>query len=342
MAAATCRSFLSVLDEKGWCADFLDASVFTLEDINRHFRAGDAGPCQLQMRRGWNFSEEKFIRHVQWLRIDEAVYLRSTCLPSMKSGHYRQLVMLAGDRVQVLQAFCECTAGVSETCQHVAALLFAVVELKSPSSMDQQCTWVVPYKGNNRPPPMPLQEIPFWKVRTGKHKTEKKQRQRLCSLSPQTIDVTILATHLENNEPDIMWLRYGRRLPDEDDIFNSQGTESNENIPDEFVPTLPDSVDLSSPESRKLFKEYVAQMQPRTAEEWEDIRWRTMGQAGNSAWFAEREGRITASLFKRAIHCRKPESILKEICQYKEQRPLSKTDPRFYRKQMDHWPFRGT
>ncbi|KAK8778264.1 hypothetical protein V5799_020395 [Amblyomma americanum] len=90
-------------------------------------------------------SKDKDIRSVLWLSTREAVYHKSTCLPSKNSGNYNQLVMLSRETMKVVQALYECTAGLSETCQHIAALLFAGVDLKTPSTTDQQCAWIVPY-----------------------------------------------------------------------------------------------------------------------------------------------------------------------------------------------------
>lgn len=145
--APTCRPFLSVLAEPGWQTDFKDLPAIAAGELERHYEPTQAGSsCERQLRRGWNFAEERFIRNVEWLRVDNGVYARSTCVPSMKANYYRQLVMFNGDPLHVVHAFCSCTAGLSETCQHIAALLFAVAELLRPSCTDVKSAWVVPYK----------------------------------------------------------------------------------------------------------------------------------------------------------------------------------------------------
>ncbi|KAH9378394.1 hypothetical protein HPB48_022647 [Haemaphysalis longicornis] len=96
-----------------------------------------------------------------------------------------------------------------------------------------------------------------------------------------------------------------------------------------------DGADLTSVESRELFRAHVAKLVPMCAEEREAVRLATVGQADNGVWLEERRGRITASLFKRAVRCRKPNSLLKEIFQYYSNNVLPKEDPRCYGKEME-------
>ncbi|KAH9366785.1 hypothetical protein HPB48_014471 [Haemaphysalis longicornis] len=54
------------------------------------------------------------------------------------------------------------------------------------------------------------------------------------------------------------------------------------------------------------------------ADEREQIRLNTVGQSENREWFLERTGRITASMFKQVINCRKTRNILKDIFHYRK------------------------
>lgn len=59
------------------------------------------------------------------------------------------------------------------------------------------------------------------------------------------------------------------------------------------------------------------------------MRIKTLGQSQNPAWRAERTGRLTASTFRRALFCRKPEGLVKDIL-YPREEVLRPGDPRLY------------
>lgn len=106
--AATCSS---LLDAKGWTTNLAEAPAVSEGDIDRFFRQ-TAPISARQTLRGWSFKEEKFVRNVQFLRNDNSsCYIRSTCLPSMKAGYYKQLVFIENDPVTIRHAFCQCAAG---------------------------------------------------------------------------------------------------------------------------------------------------------------------------------------------------------------------------------------
>ncbi|KAH7980228.1 hypothetical protein HPB49_013950 [Dermacentor silvarum] len=171
---------------------------------------------------------------------------------------------------------------------------------------------------HSRPPPVPLRQIPFWKVKTGKRKAERQQRK--SGASPKMIDVDALVAHLQD-EPQIVWLRYA--LPDlaEDSYYEHEQDACT------FTPAVEDSADVKSSESRSVFSAYLSTIPVLTPDEREIIRKQTMGQAENNSWFHERKGRLTASIFKTAIHCQKPEGLLSDILQYRHRRPHGKHDP---------------
>ncbi|KAM7290119.1 hypothetical protein ISCGN_010131 [Ixodes scapularis] len=314
----TCGTLLSVWDSPGWMNDLVDAPAFGKEDVRSDFdRRSDISNRQLT--RGWNFQEERNIRNVQWRPNDaDTCFFRSTCVPSMKPGHYKQVVMMERTPPQVLHACCSCTAGLSETCQHVAGLMYAVAELKSPSCTDVRCEWVVPYKGHKRPAPMPMEEIAFWKVAEKKRKGTPKKRNS-GSYTPAHGDaISELAAQLEAVDSKLVWLRYARPAKKEN-----------------FLPLISDGEDLWSPESQAIYYRHLKAMRPLSTEEREGVQANTIGQATNEAWFRERVGKLTASNFKKAARCRKPEYIVREILYPKPNKDLPASDPREYGRRME-------
>lgn len=63
-------------------------------------------------------------------------------------------------------AYRHCPAGLSETCQHVAWLLFTLREKEndSISSTDVLCSWIEPPEAKRTDPPVPFKDIPFRKL----------------------------------------------------------------------------------------------------------------------------------------------------------------------------------
>ncbi|KAG0445262.1 hypothetical protein HPB47_017649 [Ixodes persulcatus] len=143
---------------------------------------------------------------------------------------------------------------------------------------------------------MPLEKIGFWKVVEKKRKGTPKKRNS-GSYTPADSDaISELALQLEAVESKLMWLRYARPAKKEN-----------------FLPLISDGEDLWSLESQAIYYYQLKSIRPLSTEEREDIRANTIGQVTNDAWFRERVGKLTASNFKKAARCRKPEYIVREI-----------------------------
>ncbi|KAH7940903.1 hypothetical protein HPB49_007746 [Dermacentor silvarum] len=87
--------------------------------------------------------------------------------------------------------------------------------------------------------------------------------------------------------------------------------------------------DLHSPKWLQLFDEFLKNQVPLTATHREEVFVKRLGQSQNPAWPAKRTGRLTASNFCSALHCQKPEGLVKEIL-YPRNEVLKQDDPRLY------------
>lgn len=74
-----------------------------------------------------------------------------------------------------------------------------------------------------------------------------------------------------------------------------------------------DSVDLWSDIANEEISSYLKSLAPLSEEERMKVCKETIGQAENKHWHQARTGLITASVFKRACRCTKPEGLLKSI-----------------------------
>lgn len=92
----------------GWETDVTSIPVVSHDGILRHFDAATK-----QLKKGWAFKEELHIRKIMVNAFDpepSICLVRSLCVPSMKPGHYKQLVSLTKN-ADVVQAYCDCVAG---------------------------------------------------------------------------------------------------------------------------------------------------------------------------------------------------------------------------------------
>lgn len=79
------------------------------------------------------------------------------------------------------------------------------------------------------------------------------------------------------------------------------------------TPLVPDIEDLHSETSQRLLQERFDAIQALSVDGRAVVLESTIGQATNPTWHMERIGRLTASMFKRIVRCRKPDSVVKEI-----------------------------
>ncbi|KAG0422803.1 hypothetical protein HPB47_001401 [Ixodes persulcatus] len=102
-----------------------------------------------------------------------------------------------------------------------------------------------------------------------------------------------------------------------------------------FQLLIPDDSDLWSIDSQAVYYRHLQSIQALTMEEREEVRINTIGQANNDTWFEERVGRLTASVFRKAVHCRKPEYLVRGILYPQPRKQLPATDPREYGRRME-------
>ncbi|CAN7988746.1 unnamed protein product [Ixodes hexagonus] len=296
----------------GWATDLAVVPVVANGTIEDHF-----GCSTRQLRKGWAFSEERYIRRVMVnvpAPYADCILIRSICVPSMKSGLYKQLVALNQNSV-VVKAHCDCVAGLSETCQHVAALLFVVADIQQPSSTGSRCLWNVPSQNAKRACPAPLKDITFKKHVVHKKKEVKVKRQLLSVSAPSggcLDDVKHYVDAIKSKEPGLLWCRYVGQ-PE----------------PPRFQCPILDDDDLHSKKCRQLFRAQMEAIRPLELAEASAICSATVGQGRNPLWKRERVGRITASNFTRVVHCQQPESLVRDIL-YPQNVKLKPGDLRLY------------
>ncbi|XP_075530136.1 uncharacterized protein LOC142563468 [Dermacentor variabilis] len=122
---------------------------------------------------------------------------------------------------------------------------------------------------------------------------------------------SLLAADLEKVAANCLLLRYMSK--------ENSGESLDEHSPSEVAPEasdtplVPDIEDIHSETCQRLIQERFDAIQALSVDSRAVVLESTIGQAANPTWHMERIGRLTASMFKRIVRCRKPDSIVKEI-----------------------------
>lgn len=162
-------------------------------------------------------------------------------------------------------------------------------------------------------PTTPLQEITFRKHVVNKAVPAKKKRKLVHGPQPHGQDLADFADKMARDAPDLLWNRYREGKP----------------APLQNASCVADTEDLHSKKCLLLCDEYFERGVPLTAAERLEVCERTVGQSANPEWHKERVGRLTASNFRRVLHCHKPDGLVKDIL-YPAKKPLKPDDPRMY------------
>ncbi|CAN7999026.1 unnamed protein product, partial [Ixodes hexagonus] len=205
----------------------------------------------------------------------------------------------------------------SQRCQHVAALLFAVLDVQAPSCTDMPCRWMAPTQGKGLFPVFitPLADITFKKHVINKTVSAKPKRRLLPGLpSSGQSSKENFSQKVAKDGPNLLWNRYsgGKAAP----LKN--------------VSSISDMEDLHSKECLAICEGHLQQQTPLSVSERSQICGKTLGQSQNPEWVKERTGRLTASSFYKIVHCVKPDGIVKSILYPRKQVSLKAGDPRLY------------
>lgn len=247
-----------------------------------------------------NFIKEIFFHSVS--STSPVCFVRAKCTPSQRvtDENHTMWVAISKESGCVKSAFCSCTAGMGQTCNHVAALLFRVEsanKLGLTSCTSLPCQWKVP--AATKVVPTKIKDLTIRKSRHGQEKTRplvsnlKNQFKPLESLN---IDRNTFIDELRKAVPNACLLK-GTDIPEVLPLENSQelGQQACEVEAYRYC--------LNNIASGHQTVEDFIDHQLLTENEVNLIEEKTVGQSSNSLWHDLRKGRITASNFY-AVHTR--------------------------------------
>ncbi|XP_049527530.1 uncharacterized protein LOC119459075 [Dermacentor silvarum] len=266
-----------------------------------------------QTAKGKKFTEEGYVRNIMFNNLcSTSPYglLRSICLPSMKGGYYIVHAVIEKGTGDILAGHCLCPAGLSGSCQHVVGLLLTACNL-APQGEDTTCTdvpcaWIVPPQAKKQEPSLPLSEILFESSRN---------RKRVYDPTPGLLpaDPANFISNLQEISPSCLLLRYAKkpRAAEESTTETIAAKVINDGCCNQ--PYIADSEDLLSMTNSRIIQERFDAIQPLSLDDRAVILESTMGQAENKKWHQERIGRLTASVFKKLLRCRKPDGAVRDV-----------------------------
>ncbi|KAK7502268.1 hypothetical protein BaRGS_00006632 [Batillaria attramentaria] len=263
------------------------------------------------------FYEDGHVHILGYHHIDddcEECYIRGLVIPSAASSDTKKYpdrsVWIRVSKVtgKVMTGYCTCTAGLEGSCNHVAALLYALVDVTDTkikgidASTSKTCKWKQPRKC--RLSPKKAFEMPSMKNKTV-------DTEPLVSC----VNQERFAERLRKCAPRAGWLVN----------FTASKEARTPHVPASLPLlckpqfSLADHVDISTDSCKDIFLNFASQLSCSQAEA-EEIEAGTRDQAKSEQWHMARAGRLTSSRFgevcKRKPETR-PDNLLKTVMNYR-------------------------
>lgn len=219
---------------------------------------------------------------------EDVTYMRARCRPTMRKNppFYFLFVMLDSNTKMPKGGNCFCAAGASQSCVHIAALLFTVAEVTATACTSVRCAWTRPSGGNKVAAASFSRELNFGSA---------SQDGYFPYDGPKPLVDTLLKRFAEaGSKPAIIDFLDGEREREAKAEANTSHS----------VEVLRDPLDIlaSIAAIREPTVEDLVDALRVTVEEVELIQVMTIGQADNPLWLDARQWRITASNFGRVCN----------------------------------------
>lgn len=287
---------------------------------------------QYKIGKAYQYFQSEWLKEIFYHPVDRTTpycFLRAECTPSqsLRSEPHKVWVCLAKDSGEVKSAFCTCTAGYGQTCNHVAGLLFRVEyanKMGYTSCTSNKCEWVVP---KERPlEPAMLQDMAFKRSKhgkTGKTRTLNGNQKKTFNVLPEDNgDENFLVTFadaLRESLPDACLFKG----LDVDSPNQAKGQEPHA-LQEDTVEEDCGPIDIKQYHMKSMISS-CEQSDMRVKIPASTVTYisnNTIGQSSNSMWHDMRNGRLTSSNFY-SIHT-KVNSINNKPAVVQDVKPLVK------------------
>ncbi|KAK3082973.1 hypothetical protein FSP39_010413 [Pinctada imbricata] len=302
---------------KSWPPVFItDVTAFLMKTENEE-RAQEY-LNQYKIGKAYEYFTSEWLKEMYYHPISSTspyCFLRARCTPSQRlnAGSHSVWICCEKKSGSVKSAFCSCTSGLGQTCNHVAGLLFrieAANKLGVTSCTSLPCLWIKP--SENKLQPNKIKNMDFKKSIHGKIRTRplvgrskadfQVLPQPVSSEDERTIQNELLKSlcHVVPNACVFKGLR---------NTVHETATRSGEILEEEEV----NVIDINNYHQETMVRNNVECI---TDAEVESISKITLGQSSNSQWKEIRKGKITASNFY-SVHTKVNSCKKKSACDVK-------------------------
>ncbi|KAK3109102.1 hypothetical protein FSP39_023080 [Pinctada imbricata] len=114
---------------------------------------------EYKVGKAYEYLQSIFVKEIFYHPISaasEICYLRAKCTPSqrLRDADHTMWIMVRKVSGDIVSAFCSCTAGLGQTCNHIAAMLFridAANKMGLSSCTSIPCQWIIPTETKTLP-----------------------------------------------------------------------------------------------------------------------------------------------------------------------------------------------
>ena len=114
----------------------------------------DLPTAEKPLRKGFNFYGSGHVKEIRFRPVTSVTHVKASVMASMRNTVYLISVTIENETSLVLNAKCQCVAGAAGKCNHVAGVLFALLEYKEnmrkTSCTDEPQKWQLPSRKSKR------------------------------------------------------------------------------------------------------------------------------------------------------------------------------------------------
>ena len=251
--------------------------------------------CDYKTSKGYSYYQDGWLKPLDFNIISpksSLCLLRTICRPSQRISDvpHKLWVCLMKTTGRIMAAHCSCMAGISQTCNHIAAALFRIeaavrMGLSNPSCTSKPCEWL---PNNKDVQPLKVTDL---KLVRGDFGRRGKSKKMLNSSPKKKYDPTVNIQGSLNLNDIVSALR---SVCNENDsiIFTAEQKEIAVNMEDKGPVNLLTPSDLFC--SASTAEEFINTLFC-LSDKISEIEKATRGQSSNDFWFSVRRHLITAS-----------------------------------------------
>lgn len=254
---------------------------------------------QYKIRKAYSYFKSGFVHTVYSKTIhgQDKVLLFASVTPSQRIREEPHKVwIICKSPGEILGAYCSCTAGYSQCCNHVIALLYKVEfanqkGFTDPSCTDKACVWNNTSKKDIQP--MKLKDMVFQS-----HKVVKENPSyAINSKEKQNFDPRPESLRVVTEESKQKFLASLRNINPDAVIHISYAPPTSDDVPPSLQIIADDiSSKNNGVDADELVRQFLEQLSFNDSS-IKELEKATRDQANSSIWKEQRKGRITASHF---------------------------------------------